>query len=394
MNQLTIKPLFFVIIIILLAAGSVFAIDLYVPSLPEIKHSLSTTRSLVQYTIIIYLIGFSLSQLIYGPLSEVFGRKKTLLSGLLIAVIGSLFCFLANSITSLLLARLLQGIGCGALPSLMRAMLRDCYVGEEMAKFSSYVGVGTSIAPVLAPIVGGYVSYYSHWRMNFLLMLVFFAFLLFIAWQYLPETIRNKKPFHIKQMLLNYYELIRHRHFIACCIISSASFSSILIYYIMSPFILQKEMGLTAVAFGWLAIFFMGANFISKSLNVFLLSSFSSLQVLSIGIILTTFASFLLLILTLFELQQPWVIVLPMTIIMLGNGLIFGNVMTAAFTPFGHIAGSAGALYGSMQIFGTIICGLIAAIIKFDQQLFLALILLALSFISLVSRRYVQPYTS
>ncbi len=144
-------------IILLLATSGQIAADLYLPSLPFIAKGLKSPIHLVQLSLSLYMIGLASSQLIYGPLSDGIGRKKPIIIGFTLLVIGSIICLTASSIKSLIIGRCIQGMGAGCSISLSRAILRDIYTGKHLAKLGSYLAVCSVAIMASAPLVGGYI---------------------------------------------------------------------------------------------------------------------------------------------------------------------------------------------------------------------------------------------
>src|SRR6516165_5204612 len=151
----------------LLTAFGPVATDMYVPSMPDIARLLGASASEVQLTLSSYLIGFAVGQIIYGPASDLWGRKPTLLLALLLFSAASLACALASSIEMLIAARFLQALGGSGAIVLPRAIVRDLYVGDRAGRELSRMGAIMSIAPVAAPLIGGIVQLSFGWRANF-----------------------------------------------------------------------------------------------------------------------------------------------------------------------------------------------------------------------------------
>ena len=159
---------FFPVIIVALAISTYLMSDMISPALPQLCHDFAITSRAAKHTIGLYLLGMILPQLVLGPLSDAFGRKPIIMSGLLIAMIGSLLGVMAHSISVLNIARLLQGIGAGAISLNARAMGRDLYSGKQLVKLSAYIGTTIGVAPALAPLLGGYLQHTLHWQATFI----------------------------------------------------------------------------------------------------------------------------------------------------------------------------------------------------------------------------------
>ena len=160
-------------IIGLFACLGQFAIDIYTPSLPAISQQLGVSIQSVQWSVSIYVIGLALSMLVYGPVSEAFGRRKPLLFGLVLIIVGSVICAIADSISTLLVGRFVQGCGGGAAAVLWRAIMRDLFSGDELAKYCSYLSPLIVGIMAVAPILGGYFQHYISWRASFIFILLY-----------------------------------------------------------------------------------------------------------------------------------------------------------------------------------------------------------------------------
>ena len=171
-----------------------FAIDIYTPSVPAIALQFHVSLNAVQWSISIYAVGLCLSMLVYGPLSDIIGRRKPLLLGLFLMMVGSLICALSKNIETLIVGRLVQGLGAGAIAVLWRAMMRDLFSGDELAKYSSYlVPVIVGIMAV-APLLGGYFQHYISWRASFVFLLLYaIVSSLLILWQYKEGKLPSNK---------------------------------------------------------------------------------------------------------------------------------------------------------------------------------------------------------
>jgi len=248
-------------LIIFMAMVGRFATDMYVPSLPAITKAFSTSATSVQYTITVFLLGLGLSQLIYGPLADRYGRRRLILIGLVIGGVGSLLCVFAHSVNQLILGRVIQGIGMGGGISLCRAMLSDLFEGPRLAQMTSYLSMAFAVAPAVAPAMGGYMQQWFGWQSVFEFVMVYALIALFVSWAFMPETNqhRNKHATEVKVMLHNYFELLTNPTFLGYLASASLALSGVIAYVTMGPFILQNDLGLTPVQYGCLALIITGA---------------------------------------------------------------------------------------------------------------------------------------
>lgn len=350
---------------------TILATDLYLPSLPAITQNLSATATNIKLTLALYLIGYSVSQLFYGPLSDAVGRKKTLLLGGSIAFIGSLICTSAHSVDLLITGRLIQGLGAGAGTALARAMIRDVYEGKAMSRAASIMSNFTALIPFIAPMVGGYIEEYLDWHANFIVLSVLNAFTLgFVAFVF-PETIAKKTrhAIHPKGLYQNYKTLMTDRKFMSYSACSFLTYGAMFGYLALSPFLYQKVLCLNAVEFGWLGLAACVGLYAGTYLNIFLLKTMKTKTILFVGICITLTAGILMLIPYVFGYLSVALVIAPFIIYMMACKLIFVNALTLALKELKHIAGTAGALYGMAQALGSAIFTTIAAHIHSNTQL-------------------------
>lgn len=193
-------------LLFLIIAVSQFGFSLFLPSLPEISIKLDAPITITELTVVYYMIGLLISQLIYGPLSDFYGRKKIMLSGMSIFIPGAALATFSWNINLLLIARLVQGLGIGAATTIGRAILRDRFQGDEYIKSASKLASFTAVTPVIAPIFGGFIQSWLGWRWNFALLFIF-ALIIFSFWYFLfneTNKQRNKTPISISLVIKNY----------------------------------------------------------------------------------------------------------------------------------------------------------------------------------------------
>lgn len=191
------KKIIFIVATFASALGQVTS-DLYLPSLPAISQGLNTTDHIAQLTIATYMIGFSLSQLVYGPLSDGIGRRKPLLFGLVLCLIGGVICLTAQNIETVIVGRLLQGVGAGACGALFRPIFSDLFSGEKLAKYGSYAALVGIWFLAIGPVFGGYIQHYMNWRMNFVVLVTASLIALFAVMLVLPETNIHLHPSNLR----------------------------------------------------------------------------------------------------------------------------------------------------------------------------------------------------
>lgn len=385
--------LFFVII--LAVCLTQFASDIYAPSLPNIASSLYTTVDLAQWSMAIYMLGVALSQLIYGPLSEGIGRKKPLLAGLIIMMIGSLVCFFSQSIELLILGRLIQGCGAGACATLWRSIFRDVFTGEELAKYGSYLVIFIMFIVPAAPLLGGYLQDLYNWRACFAFMSVYTLVALFaILWGF-KETSQHH---HIERLKLSYVAktystLLISPIFMGITFCTFLTYGAFFAWFVTGPILLIENIGISPVTFGWITFLGGGIAYaLAGWLNGRVVTRFGMPAMLRFGwCVMISSGALMLASQLLFELTL-WGTVIPIILLYFGSTFIWPNAFATAFTPFGKIAGYAGALYGFMQIGGAAAIGGLMSYLPNETPLSLGLVMLGAPLCSwLIYERFVSP---
>lgn len=334
----------------LVAFGPV-STDMYLPALPGLTRVFDTTVGMVQLTLSLFLGGFAIAQLFVGPLSDRFGRRPVLLGGLLVFVIATVACYYSDSIEALIAARLFQAIGACAGAVLGRAIVRDVY-DLDAARILAYMAMAMATAPMLAPIVGGYLELWYGWRSVFLALIVFGLVLLGLVALLLGETNRHKNPgaTNLAQMVRNYRLLLGERTFVGYILTNAFIYSGLFCFISGSSFALIDFLGVRPETFGL---------YFATVVSGFIVGTFIAGRLTRrVGIdrlILTGCSVSLLFGALMWGLAAAGVdtvtaIVVPMTGFMVGVGLVMPNAMAGAIGPFPHMAGAASALMGFLQM--------------------------------------------
>ena len=354
------------------------ATNIYLPSMPSIAMAFHATKSQVQHTIPIFLIGNVISQFIYGVLADRFGRRNIVLSGLFVAMIGFLLAMLASNIESLLLARLMQGIGVGAAFIMFRLLICDVVSGKRLVVVLSYGTILFSISPIVSPIAGGYIEHFLNWRFCFLLLLIIYLVYSIMFWRLCPETHDHKIEVKIKSILIHYSQLLTNKKFLSSTIVAGVGCSIIMSYATAASFIFQKHFHLSPIAFGWLGIFIGSINIIAKQFNARFALHYRISKLLLLGNLMIIIAGFAMFLLK--DNQNFLSTLIPILIAVAGLAFIMGNAMSIAMFALPNIRGMAASLYGVMQIFISFIsCALIAHFAAYNVlTLSLAYIILSL----------------
>jgi DHA1 family bicyclomycin/chloramphenicol resistance-like MFS transporter len=254
MRRGTATPAAIAILLGALAGLAPFALDTYLPAFPEITDSLSTSRAAVQQSLTSYLAPYSAAMLVHGPISDRYGRRATLIGALAVFCVGSLGCATAPNIEALLGWRMLQGVSAGATTVVGRAVIRDLFEGAAAQRQYARVNTAFTLAPVLAPIVGGYLLVTAGWRSIFWFLLAYPLVLLVATWRWLPESLprKSRTPVHVGRIVGNLLALGREPKLGALALMLAASFCGFFVYILAAPSFLRDLLGLAPTEFGWL----------------------------------------------------------------------------------------------------------------------------------------------
>ncbi|CAH6800280.1 Bcr/CflA family efflux transporter [Vibrio chagasii] len=347
MSQSIFKKTPLLLAMMIIATGQV-GVSIYLPSLPLIAADLSVTQVDVQLLVTLFLVGFGLSQLFYGPMSDAVGRRPIFLLGQGVYLIGTVVCVVfSDNMTALEVGRLLQGLGAGSASVLGRSVLRDSYDGAQLTKALSYISITASIMPIIAPVFGGWISFHLGWEAVFLFVLLYLLAIFTLGYFVLHETLPyGKSRFQVSQVVKNYGSLITNRQVLSSASYNWMSYMASLVSLSLFPFLMQEQLGLTAAEYGSLMIVPSAGLLIgSVALNV-LNRRFSTPQLLSFAILIILASGAWLLTheLTIFNLVWAF------TWLTIAQGISFPLSISMLLEPHKKQAGAVSALSGSIQM--------------------------------------------
>ena len=345
------KSMTVTVLLTLAVAMGPMSTDFYLPSLPSLVEYFATDVASVQLTLSIFLVGFAAGQLIYGPLSDRYGRRPVMLAGVAIFTLASVACMLATSIEMLIAARLVQAIGACAGPVLGRAVVRDVYGREGAARILALIGAAMALAPLIGPIIAGYLTVWFGWQSNFLVLTLYGALILFGITTALAETNPHRgEVTSLSQMLRNYRAFLRSRTWIGYVLCNSATYAGLFAFISGSSFVFIEVLGLPPHLYG---VCFGAAvtGYIAGTI-------FSARTVMRLGIermvlsgtVICSLGGLAMAGLALADVETVWSVLGPMTLFTVGVGLVMPNSMAGAIGPFPTMAGAASALLGFIQM--------------------------------------------
>ncbi|MCX7122028.1 MAG: multidrug effflux MFS transporter [Gammaproteobacteria bacterium] len=372
------KPFLFFIFLFLISCLGQISSDVYLPALPTIQNAFHTTEHWMQLSLAIYMFGFSVSHLCYGPISDHVGRRKPLIIGISVCILGSLLCRFASNVDTFVTGRFLQGFGAGAGAVLFLSIMRDAYSGNRLAKISSFLGLSRVVLLACAPLIGSYLLRFFSWRACFTFLLIYAVICLMGSIFMYKETHVNINlaVTHIRYGFKNTWHLLTHSVFLSYTFSVMLAFGGILAWLTTLPFLLQNNVGLTSIQFGWVSAI-SGLFFIVGGLiNALTVERFGFHKMLLIGLSVMFSGSVVMLIFGLIGKIDTLVIMIPVVIYIIGSSFVFSNAYTGAMHSFSEMAGTAGAIYGFLQILGGAVSSLLMSYMHNYNQTPLAIVLL------------------
>ncbi|WP_337062245.1 multidrug effflux MFS transporter [Kineococcus sp. G2] len=369
-----------VLLLGVMAALGAVTIDLYLPSLPDVARDLGVSDASTQLTITCVLVGSALGQLVSGPLSDAYGRRKPALVGFAVYVVACLLCAIAPNLTALVAFRFLSGAGAAAGAVVGMAIIRDLFTGPRAARLMSRLVLVIGVAPLFAPTIGGAIAAHTGWRPVLALLSVAGLLVMLAVWRRLPETrpelaaprtgdvpaqasrqpttaepaadavpVARRRGDRVLRAFAGYGALVRDRRFLGLAVVPGLAMSVVMSYVATSPFVFQEGFGLSS---GQYALLFavMGTALVGGSqLNAALVQRFGSPALLRVGVTAAFALSLVLGAVVLIGVDSLVVFAAPLWLMLLSLGLIMPNAVTMALEPYGASAGSAAALVTALQ---------------------------------------------
>ncbi|WP_265564799.1 multidrug effflux MFS transporter [Streptomyces hygroscopicus] len=335
-----------------LTATPPLAMDMYLPSLPEVTTSLHAPAATVQLTLTGCLAGMALGQLLVGPMSDKWGRRRPLLVGLVAYVVATVLCAFAPSVESLVAFRLVQGLAGAAGIVVARAVVRDLYEGTTMARFFSTLMLISGVAPVVAPLIGGQILRVTDWRGVFVVLTAVGLALTALVWVRLPETLPpgERHGGGVGTALRSMRTLLADRVFTGYTLAGGFAFAALFAYISASPYVVQEIYGASpqtfSLLFGLNSVGLVAAGQINGKV---LVGRVSLDKVLAAGLAVVTLAAVALLLISTGALGKVGLtpVAVALFVLMSAMGITLPNTQALALMRTRHHAGSASALLGT-----------------------------------------------
>ncbi len=336
----------------LIAVTGPFAIDMYLPALPAIEQALDTTVSGAQVTLVAYFLAYALSQLVYGPLSDQIGRKKTLAIGMTIFALGSILCASANSIEMLVIGRMVQGMGGAAAMIVPRAMIRDLHTGVMATRLMATIMLVISVSPMLAPLAGSAVAAFGSWRDIFIVLGIFAVLSLTMAYVTLPETLTDerRRKINVSELRRSCGILFRDPVFIGLTLIAGCGMSAFFLFVANASFVYTGQYGLTPTQFSLAFAFNAIGFFVATQTAGTLAERWGLPTLIQRGVTGFSACAVVLALLASLGFDSLWMLLGGLFLTYTFLGVVIPSAMVVALDAHGARAGIASSLSGSIAM--------------------------------------------
>jgi DHA1 family bicyclomycin/chloramphenicol resistance-like MFS transporter len=349
-------------IMVLAGSGSIMSTDLYAPSLPYLTDYFGTTPELMKLTISLNLIIYGFAQLSYGPLSDRFGRRPIFLGSIILFAIASIACAYAQTIEHLLIARILQGFFAAAEAVMCLAVFKDLFTEKEQVKGFAIYGMSIALAPAVAPVLGGYIHVWFGWQYNFYVIAAIGLLTSLLIFLLLPEsTTPDPHALKVRLIVKNYLMVISNPVFMVYGVLSGVALGLIYAFVTAAPFILISYFGVEIQHFGYYQAAIVVAFFLGSMLATRLVDFWPSIRVLNLGLVVLVPGALLVVGFVFIGGLSPNSLTFAYFFIAFGLGPMFAVATSKAMAAVEHSAGSAAAVFGSLEIG---LSGVIAAMVS------------------------------
>lgn len=376
----------FIIFLSTIAAFAPFSTDIYLASMPIIQKEMHASVAQVQLTLSLFFIGFALAQLFWGPLSDRIGRKKTILTGVVIYIIGSLSCALSQNISMLIFARLVQAIGACVGIVMALAIIRDCFAETgNMSKMIAITMATAMAAPMIAPVLGSYLLVHFGWQANFYVLFGYGIFLL-ISTLFFVETYPEdkRKPLPLNQLLQAYAQQLFHKPYLLSALAASTNFCMLFAFISSASFVYINLYDLKPEYFGY----FFGGNAIMLVLGNLMCNRFKKIlsknKLIFIFLFLALVGALLMFLAVYMAPENIWSVVLPFFLVTYAIGILYPELMSYPLENVVAYTGIASSLVGTMRFASASIIGFLVGFVISDSALPLAVVIIVLNILTMV----------
>ncbi|WP_421732700.1 multidrug effflux MFS transporter [Cellulomonas sp.] len=341
----------YVLLLGLMCALPAISTDIYLPSLPDVARDLKTSATAAQLTMTAMLIGGAVGQLVIGPLSDRFGRRKPVLVGVSLHVVTSILCAVAPAIVPLIGLRTMQGFFNASASVVAMAIIRDRFVGSDASRLMSRLMLVIGVAPLFAPSVGGVIAGQWGWRGVFGALAIFGVVLWVVVWRRLPETLppERRREGGLKSALAGYRKLFKDRHFVALAILPGLGVAVLMSYVVASPFVLREGYGLSAHQFS-LLFAVNGIGLVAGAqVNAALVRRVAPIRIVRVVLPVSLGLTLVLLAIAITGWGGLIALLVVLWLILAMVNFVPPNASALALSRHGEVAGTAAAVIGATQ---------------------------------------------
>ncbi|PJZ05162.1 multidrug transporter EmrD [Pantoea rodasii] len=371
---------FLLFMLIVLVAVGQMAQTIYVPAMADMAEALNVRSGSLQQVMAAYLMTYGGSQLIYGPLSDSFGRRPVILVGMTIFAVGALIAMFAPSLQILVLGSAVQGLGTGVAGVMARTMPRDLYSGIALRQANSLLNMGILVSPLLAPVIGALLTHMFGWHACFAFLLLLCVGVTASMARWLPETRPVDTP--VTPFLRRYATLLGDGNFIRYLLLLVGALAGIAVFEASCGVLMGGVLGLDGITVSILFILpipaaFFGAWFAGREQK-------SWHTLMWYGVNSCLLAGLLMWIPSWFGVMNIWTLLVPAALFFFGAGMLFPLATSGAMEPYAWLAGSAGALIGGIQNLGSGVIAWLSALLPQHDQSSLGMLMFVTSLVMLL----------